>query len=72
MRLWLTKPFYELVPYLYLVLGVGFLLASLYLDYWHWPVICLVAGIVCLILGLVIFLRRRDFRKAGTNYSQKK
>jgi hypothetical protein len=62
MRLWLSKPFYELLPYLYLVSGLGLLLASLYLNYWYWPTVCLVSGIICLIIGLFVFLRRRDFR----------
>ena len=62
MRIWLTKPFYESLPFLYLVAGLALLLASLYLDYWYWPQICLLSGIVCLIFGLLILLRRRDFR----------
>jgi hypothetical protein len=62
MRIWLSKPFYESLPYIYLIAGIGLLLASLYLNYWYWPTICLVCGIACLILGLIVLLRRRDFR----------
>jgi len=62
MRIWLTKPIYETLPYFYVLGGLGLLIASMYLDYWFWPTICLIAGIGCLILGLVILLRRRDFR----------
>jgi hypothetical protein len=61
-RIWLSKPVYETVPFFYLVAGAALLLASLYLDYWYWPLICLAGGIVCLILGLLILLKRRDFR----------
>ena len=60
MRIWLTKPFYESLPFLYLASGLALLLASLYLDYWYWPTICLLSGIVCLVFGLLILLRRRD------------
>jgi hypothetical protein len=67
MRIWLSKPFYESLPYIYLVAGVSLLIASLYLDYWYWPTVCLVSGIICLILGLFVFLRRRDFRGDGQN-----
>ncbi len=63
MRMWLSKPLYEAVPYAYLVAGLAALSASLYLDYWIWLTICLVAGFVCIIGGLVIWLRRRDFRQ---------
>ena len=62
MRIWLSKPLYEMLPYFYLLAGSAFLLASLYLNYWYWPSICLVTGVVCLVLGLVVFLRRRNFR----------
>jgi hypothetical protein len=62
MRIWLSKPVYETLPYFYIAAGVGCLIASLYLDYWYWPVVCLIAGIACLIIGLMIFLKRRDFR----------
>jgi hypothetical protein len=63
MRLWLTKPIYESLPYFYLLAGFACLIASVYLDYWLWPIICLLGGVCCLIVGLVIFLRRRDFRR---------
>ncbi len=62
MRFWLSKPLYEAVPYLYLIAGLAALIASLYLDYWIWPTIGLVVGFACIIGGLVIWLRRRDFR----------
>jgi len=64
MRIWLSKPLYEFLPYFYLLAGMVCMLASLYLNYWHWPIICLTAGIACLVLGLVVFLRRRSFRTA--------
>ena len=63
MRFWLSKPLYEAVPYLYLIVGLAVLIASLYLDYWIWPTIGLVVGFACIIGGLVIWLRRRDFRR---------
>ena len=62
MQFWLSKPLYEAVPYLYLIAGLAALIASLYLDYWIWPTIGLVVGFACIIGGLVIWLRRRDFR----------
>ncbi len=62
-NLWLSKPLYELLPYFYLVSGLLLLGASIYLNYWYWPTICLVTGFVCLIGGLVVLLKRRDFRR---------
>ena len=62
MRIWISKPFYEFLPYFYLAAGAISLGASMYLDHWYWPVICLIGGIFCLIVGLIVLLRRRDFR----------
>ena len=62
--MWLSKPIYESLPYFYLLAGVGSLVASLYVNYWHWPVIGAVVGLGCLIAGLVVWLRRRDYRQS--------
>ena len=61
--MWLSKPLYESVPYYYIVAGLVALLSSLYVNYWYWPVICLVTGFGCLIAGLVVWLKRRDYRQ---------
>ena len=61
-QLWLSKPVYELLPYFYMLAGLATLGASIYLNYWYWPSICLIAGIALLTWGLVVWLRRRDFR----------
>ena len=62
MNIWLSRPVYELLPYFYLVAGIAMLGASLYLNYWYWPTICLLSGGLLCIAGLVIWLKRRDFR----------
>lgn len=61
--MWVSKPVYEAVPYVYIVVGASMLGLSVYLDYWYWPTICLLLGIACLVTGLVIWLRRRDYRQ---------
>jgi hypothetical protein len=72
MRIWLSKPFYETLPYLYVIAGVLLLLASLYLNYWLWPTIGLISGVLCLVLGLFILLRRREFRTGSEKSRRKK
>lgn len=62
LRIWLSKPFYECLPFFYILAGLALLVASLYLDYWYWPTICLLSGFICLIMGLFVLLKRRDFR----------
>jgi len=60
--LWLSKPLYELLPWFYLAAGVMLLVNSIFMNYWYWPTISLILGFACLIAGLVILLKRRDFR----------
>ena len=60
--MWVSKPIYECLPYFYLATGVISLAASMYLNHWYWPTICFVVGISTLVGGLVLFLKRRDFR----------
>ena len=63
--MWVAKPIYESLPYAYLVLGAISLAASMYVNYWYWPTICFVTGVVCLVGGLVVLLKRRDYRING-------
>jgi hypothetical protein len=60
--MWLSKPLYEFLPYFYIAAGICLLLASFYLNYWYWPTICLISSGICLIGGLAVVLKRRDFR----------
>ena len=61
--MWLSKPVYELLPYCYIAAGLAALAASIYLNYWYWPTICLALGCVLLIVGMLVLLKRRDFRQ---------
>ena len=60
--MWVSKPIYESLPYFYLLVGVVSLSASMYVNHWYWPTICFVTGVVCLVAGLVVLLKRRDAR----------
>ena len=60
---WVSKPIYESLPYFYLATGAVTLMASMYLNHWYWPTICFIVGIATLVGGLVVFLKRRDFRQ---------
>ena len=63
--MWVSKPIYESLPYFYLLIGITCLGASLYVNYWYWPTICFVVGLVCLVGGLVVLLKRRDHRASN-------
>jgi len=60
--MWVSKPIYESLPYFYIVVGAVALIASMYLNHWYWPTICFVVGTASLVGGLVLFLKRRDYR----------
>ncbi len=60
--MWISKPIYEALPYFYLLAGIASLAASMYLAHWYWPTICFTLGLGCLVAGLVVLLKRRDYR----------
>jgi len=60
--MWVSKPIYEGLPYFYLLVGIGSLSASMYVNHWYWPTICFALGLFCLVGGLVVLLKRRDSR----------
>ena len=60
--MWVSKPIYESLPYFYLLVGTVTLSASLYVNHWMWPEICFVVGLVGLVGGLAVLLKRRDHR----------
>jgi len=62
--MWLSKPFYESLPYYYIAVGLIALIASLYVNHWYWPLIGTVVGLGSLVAGLVVWLRRRDYRRS--------
>ncbi|MCC5860339.1 MAG: hypothetical protein JJT93_00345 [Gammaproteobacteria bacterium] len=61
--MWLSKPVYEALPFYYLLAGAALLGASLYLDEGVWQAGCIVLGLIGLLAGLVVWLKRRDYRR---------
>ena len=69
--MWVSKPIYESLPYFYLFSGVVFLGSSMYLIHGHWPTTCFALGLGCLVAGIVVLLKRRDYRMAGKRAGQR-
>lgn len=61
-RIWLNKRLYEGLPVAYMAVGVGLLIASLYLAHGGWSVVLAVFGLSWVTGGLVVLLKRRDYR----------
>jgi hypothetical protein len=58
--MWLPKPFYELLPYLY---AVGGLLSAFYIQ----TFVGFALGFLLLLTACLIWMMRRDYRKGGIN-----
>lgn len=65
--MWIPRPLYEALPYLYMVLGVALLGAAYFLASGPRSLL-LAAGAISLTLGLVLWMRRRDYRTSQREY----
>lgn len=64
----LSKPLYETLPFLYMLAGVLAIGASYLLGHSLWADIVLVLGIFCVLGGVVVLLKRRDYRANRAEY----
>jgi hypothetical protein len=67
----LSKPFYESLPLVYGALGATLLWTSYRYRDGEWSTPCAVAGLLGLVAGLVVWMRRRDYRATGADYMQR-
>ena len=64
----LARPLYELLPWLYIAAGLLGFAGAWLLAGRIWSDISLVLGIACLLGGLVVLLRRREYRTSRARY----
>lgn len=69
--MWLARPVYEFLPYLYMLVGLGLLTAAWFVDADALPSIFMVVGALSLMGGLVLWLRRRDYRTRQAEYNSR-
>jgi Flp pilus assembly protein TadB len=69
--MWLPRPFYELLPYLYMVVGAALLTAAWLVEMETLPSVFMVVGALSLMAGLVLWLRRRDYRTRQSEYNNR-
>jgi len=62
--MWLPKPFYESIPFHYLILGAAAIVAAFYVESGYWPEFLAAGGVVLLVLGVVLLLRRKGYRSS--------
>ena len=64
----IARPLYEALPYAYIVIGAAAVGASFAWRVANWSGILAVFGLVALVGGLVLALRRRDYRIQKRHY----
>lgn len=69
--MWIARPLYELLPYLYMLVGLVLLGAAWLITVETLPGILLVLGSLSLLAGIVLWLRRKDYRTTQAEYSGK-
>jgi hypothetical protein len=69
--MWLARPIYEFLPYLYMLVGVGLLAAAWFIEMSTLPSIFMLVGVLSLMAGLVLWLRRRDYRTRQSEYNSR-
>ena len=60
--MWLAKPIYESLPAVLVAVGILALLCALYVDRWLWDEVLALVGVLDVIAGVVLLLRRRGYR----------
>jgi hypothetical protein len=64
----LSRPVYESLPYLYIAIGLAAMGASFAWRVAEWSGVLALFGLVATVGGLVLALRRRDFRIQKRHY----
>jgi Flp pilus assembly protein TadB len=62
--MWIPKILYESIPFYYLVLGAICIAAAFYVDSWYWAEVLAAGGLLALVIGLVLLLRRKGYRSS--------
>lgn len=63
-RIWLSKRLYEGLPFAYIGAGIAWLAAGLYFGDGVVPVMFTILGFTFVTGGLVVWLKRRDYRSS--------
>jgi hypothetical protein len=69
--MWLARPIYEFLPYFYMLLGAALLGAAWFVGAERLPGIFMGAGSLSLLAGIVLWLRRKDYRTSQAEYNSK-
>jgi hypothetical protein len=65
----ISRPVYELLPFLYIGVGLPGFLGAWLMAGSLWSDVSLLLGVAGVVVGLVILLRRRDYRTNKERYN---
>jgi hypothetical protein len=69
--MWIARPIYELLPYAYMVVGAVLLGVAWFLNVETLPGVLLVVGSLSMLAGIVLWLRRKDYRTRQAEYTNR-
>jgi NADH:ubiquinone oxidoreductase subunit 2 (subunit N) len=69
--MWLARPIYEVLPYFYMLLGALLLGAAWFVSAERLPSVFMGIGSLSLLAGIVLWLRRKDYRASQAEYNSK-
>ena len=69
-ELHLSRPLYEGLPFIYILCGAASLVASYLQESFVISLILGALGVVCVVGGIAVLLRRRDYRAMRENYGE--
>ncbi len=69
--MWIARPIYELLPYVYMLVGIALLGIAWFVEIETLPGVMLVAGSLSLLAGIVLWLRRKDYRTRQAEYTNR-
>ena len=64
----ISRPLYELLPYAYMLIGVAAIVTSFFWRVPGWSDLMAGLGLISIVSGLVLVLRRRDYRIQQRHY----
>ncbi len=68
--MWIPSSLYELLPYAYMVAGAAALAAAFVGEHGPRGLLMLLGGL-CLTVGLVLWMRRREYRENQAEYDSR-
>ena len=69
--MWIARPIYELLPYVYMTVGAVLIGVAWFLNMETVPGVLLGLGALSLLAGIVLWLRRKDYRTTQAEYTSK-